>query len=406
MGAFLPINNRALGWIAFIRKIGANLQAFGPNTVDGQGERAPTFWPQDKRRFIPSFETGTMIATILTKPIILAFCLAICAMPLPAQAYDSHWQAAMQAPSARLRLFALMAQHPDGAAVAALQRGQGFAHIQGQDPQVLSSGLGLVPVLRYDNNINGGTPGDMIVIGGLPFAIPIETRALSGVIWRAEARGRLRLSLSPTTTLDANLSASHAQGRGARVKTNAAALCLGQFLGAADWLDVCLQRESVDRALSRNQNTSVSIALTQQFATDFALSEAQVKLRQSISKDYKKLSLDLGLTNARAHLGVLETRAEFGQFIAGQHTRLFGASLSLSRPILGADTTLFATYGHEGGAEFFGTPRWDRVIGLGLSRPITDLLGVNLSLQDRQSTLANYDGITLGVEFTIRNHSF
>jgi hypothetical protein len=325
-----------------------------------------------------------------------------------AQPYDSHWQAAMQASSARLRLFALMAQRPDGAAdaVAALQKGQGFAHIADQGPQILSSTVRVGPVLRYDSNINGGTPGETISIGGLPFSISPETRAVSGIVWGGAVSGSLRLSLSPTTILDANLSASRAQGQGAMITTRSAALCLGQYLGGSDWLDLCLARDVADRALSHNDQTSVSIGLTQQFATDFALSEAQIKLRQTVVTDYQKLSLDLGLSTARARWGLLETRAELGQYIAGEHTRLFGATLSLTRPVLGTDTVIFASYSREGGASFFGDPRWDQVVSLGLSRPITDVLGLNLSLQDRQSTLANYDGVTWGLDFTFQRLTF
>lgn len=334
---------------------------------------------------------------------IWAICLACSALPLQAQPYDYHWQAAMQAASARLRLFALMAQRPDGAgdAVAELQRGQGFAH---QAPQILSSGLRLDPILRYDSNINGGTPGETILIVGLPFTIAPEQRAVSGIIWGAEIGASLRFSISPKTVVEAKASASSAHG--ASVKTATASLCLGQFLGRTDWLDLCLQRDTADRALSHNDQTTASIALSHQFATAFALSEAQVKLRQTVAQDYQKLSLDLGLTTARAQWGLLETRAEFGQYIAGEHTRLFGATLSLTRPIWGANTVVYASYAREGGADFFGHPRKDEVISLGLSRPINDLFGLNLSVQDRRSTLANYDGVTLGLNFTFRGLTF
>lgn len=340
--------------------------------------------------------------------ILFAACAALWSGLANAQPHDSHWQAAMQASSERFRLFALMAQRPDGAgdAVAALQLGQGFAHLPNQGPQRVASGISLGPVLRYDNNINGGTPGETILIAGFPFTISAESRAKQGLVLGVSAGGNLRLSLSPTTILDANLSASKAKGQGSLVQSAAASVCLGQFLGGTNWLDLCIQRDKSERALSQNDQTTASIGLTQQFATDFALFEAQAKLRQAMTGDYDKLFLDLGLATARAQWGLLETRAEFGQYILGEHTRLFGASLLLSRPILGVNTTLFASYSREGGANFFGAPRRDEVVSLGLSRPINDVLGLNLSLQDRASTLANYDGVTFGVDFTFRNFTF
>ena len=195
--------------------------------------------------------------------MVLILC-AVFAVPLQAQPFDHHWQAAMQGGSARLPLFALMVQRPQGAAetVASLQQGQGFGHIAGQGPQRLSSGLSLSPILRYDNNINGGTPGDSILIGGLPFTIPAESRALSGVIWGADVGGSLRYSLSPKTVVDAHLSAGRAQGQGARVETKSGSVCVGQFLGGSEWLDLCLQRDIANRALSQNDQTTASLALT------------------------------------------------------------------------------------------------------------------------------------------------
>jgi hypothetical protein len=268
------------------------------------------------------------------------------------------------------------------------------------------SGIRISPVLRYDSNINGGTPGETILIMGIPFTIAPQSRAKKGLVLGGSASGNLRLSISPTTVIDANISASRAQGQGLTVKTTAASMCLGQFMGGANWLDLCIQRDLADRALSQNDQTTASLGLTQQFASAFALSEAKLNLRKSRNDDYDKLWLDLGLTTARAQWGLLRTEAEFGQYVAGEHSRLFGATLSLSRPIFGETTTLFASYAREGGADFFGAARRDQVVSLGMSRPITKLLGLNLSLQDRRSTLANYDGVTFGVDFTFSNFTF
>lgn len=314
----------------------------------------------------------------------------------------------MESGSPRFQLFALMAQRPDGAGdtVAALQRGQGFAHLPDHGPQVVASSIRLGPVLRYDSNINGGIPGETILIVGIPFTIAPPSRAKKGLVLGGSASGNLRLSVSPMTVIDVNLSASRAQGQGLTVQSRAADLCMGQFMGGANWLDICIERDLSDRALSQSDQTTASIGLTQQFASAFALSEARLKLRKSKNDDYDKLWLDLGLTTARAQWGLLKTEAEFGQYIAGEHTRLFGATLSLSRPILGETTTLFASYAREGGADFFGAARRDEVVSLGMSRPITKLLGLNLSLQDRKSSLANYDGVTFGVDFTFRNFTF
>lgn len=321
-------------------------------------------------------------------------------------AYGSNWQAAMVAQSPRFQLFALMQAHPDGAgpAVAELQKGQGFAHQDGG--QVLQSGLSLEPVLRFDNNINGGTPGKTIIIGGLPFDIAPDARARAGLTAGVLARGSLRFSLSPKTVVSANIAATAARGAGFNLSAQAATLCLGQYLGGADWLDLCYGANADNRALGRSSDHFVSLGLTHQFATDFALFQADAKLRQTSTQSHDKLALDMGLMAAHGPWGLIQARFDLGQWVTGQHSRLFGASLSLTRPGLGQDTTLTAAYAREGGSQFFGMARKDETFSIALNRAIGPHLGLGFVLRDRQSTLANYDGPSLGFDVTWRNLRF
>lgn len=337
---------------------------------------------------------------------LLISILILAALPLRAQ----DWQTALSASSPRLQLFALMMARPDGAAelVANLQKSQGFAHQRGAGVQYVHHALTFAPYLSYDNNINGGTPGQTILIGGLPFQIAPASQAKQGLLAGLTSSADLRLSLSPHTVISANQSFLLARAVDydlsvAAVQTD---LCLGQFLGAADWLDLCIGQSKTERALFRSATPYISLGLTKQFASPLGFHEASGKLQRRLTADYRQLNLEMGLTTARATLGVLETRFDFGQHIVGQHTRLFGASVALRRPLLEQNTTFFASYAKEGGARFFGDPRDDEVYGLGISRPILGGLAVTLSLRNRKSTLANYDGVTFGVDFNFSKVTF
>lgn len=350
------------------------------------------------------------------RPIILAVLIAICAvLPLAAQTfgaqpYDSDWQAAMAAGSPRLRLFALMVARPAGAGgtVAALQNLQGFGHPAGAGPRLIQRGLSIGPVVSYDNNINGGTPGKTINLGGLIFQLAPKSQAKSGLILGLAPSGNLRFSIAKGTVIDAHLSlmGAHSFAQDLSVTSYDASLCAGQYLGHSDWLDLCFGQNGFRRALSDGSETAISLGFTRQFATGIGLHEANVNLRQIRNADYDKLTAAFGLTTARASLGVLEARLEKGQYISGQHTRLLGASLSLTRPIFGKTTSIFAKYGYEAGAAFFGNPRYDHVYTLGATRPLSDHFGVTVSVQNRTSTLANYDGVTFGLDFTFQDLTF
>jgi hypothetical protein len=339
--------------------------------------------------------------------LILGICLLLLSAP-QGQAQD--WQSAMLSSSARLRLFALMAARPNGAAdaVGQLQKSQGFHHISGAGPQYIQHDVSLAPYLAFDNNINGGTPGQTILIQGLLFDILPASQAKQGLVGGVSGGASLRISLSPKTVLiaDQGVILARALDHDLSIAGFQSDLCLGQYLGRADWLDLCFGHNQSQRALSKSAMQSITLGLSQQFMTSFAFHEASAKLRRDMTSDYAKLTLEMGLISALSNWGLSETRIEVSAPIEGQHTRIFGVSLALTRPFWGQNTTFSVSYAREGGANFFGDPRHDDVIGLGLTRSLIPGVDLSLSLRDRKSSLANYDGVTLGLDMRFSKFTF
>lgn len=338
---------------------------------------------------------------------IFVICLLLLSAP-QGQAQD--WQTAMLSSSARLRLFALMTARPEGAndVVGQLQKAQGFHHLSGAGPQYIQHDISLAPYLAFDNNINGGTPGQTILIQGLLFDILPASQAKQGFVGGVSGGASLRLSLSPKTVLvaDQGVILARALDHDLSLAGFQTDLCLGQYLGRADWLDLCFGHNQSQRALSQSVTQSISLGLSQQFMTPFAFHEVSGKLRRDMTSDYAKLTLEMGMISALPNWGLAETRIEMSAPIEGQHTRIFGASFALTRPIMGQNTTLSVSFAREGGANFFGDPRRDDVMGLGLARPLIPGVDLSLSLRDRKSTLANYQGVTLGLDLRFSKVTF
>ena len=82
-----------------------------------------------------------------------------------------------------------------------------------------------------------------------------------------------------------------------------------------------------------------------------------------------------------------------GEFVPNQNTRLFGTGVSLTRPIAGKVTTLFASYGLEGGASFLGKDRLDEVYSIGINRNVTKHANITLRLSQRSSNASLFDGV-------------
>ncbi|MDZ7906018.1 MAG: hypothetical protein U5N55_09800 [Cypionkella sp.] len=335
-------------------------------------------------------------------PQVLAYCCAL----ILAQAV-SFAPAFAQIPdyldgaSPRLQLFAA----PQGAIeIGQMQRALGLSGGQG----VIFARAGLAPVLRYDPNINGGTPGETIKIGGLIFTLSEDSRAKAGLIAGLSPSARMKFSFGRGHVLEASASAAalRALSHDLTTRSHNASLCNANFLGRATWLDICARQSATLRDLGTSRSTSRSLGLAHQFAGAGGVFEITAKRSQTRHVDYSKMSTDLGITYAAPRLGTLRLDWVQGERIAGKHTQLQGASLSLSRKMFQRPTMVFASYTRDGGASFFGAPREDTAYSFGVSRAIGRKMRVTLSWRRSQSTLENYSGHSIGFDVTFADLRF
>lgn len=336
-------------------------------------------------------------------------CLALWPQPMGAQGYASLAEAARHGPSPRLYLYAQAITGPQGD-VAEIDRAKtqhGLYH-SGPAPKLLARALHFAPQLYFDPNINGGTPGHTVMIAGLPFTLDAAARAVSGGMLGGQLGSAARFSLAHGRVLEGQVQLSYARHMASDLAVSAARaqLCGAQYLGHAAWLDLCAARSQTRRALGKNGATTLSAALAQQYRTARGAAEFSVKVERQHYENYDKLHLNLSLTTARARLGTLALQAEFGAPVAGHHSRLFGASAALTRPIAGQSRSIFASFAREGGADFFGTARADQLLSLGITSPIGPRASVTVSITDRHSTLPSYSQQTFGLAFSFRPKVF
>lgn len=303
--------------------------------------------------------------------------------------------------SPRLQLFAL----PRGAEGAGqMRRNLGLAGGAG----LLSARAGLAPVLRYDANINGGTPGETINFGSLILTISEDSRAKAGLVAGLSPSSRMKWALGRGHVIEASASATalRALNHDLTVNSHSAALCSGSYLGDATWLDLCLRRSSTFRDLSTSRSTAKSAQLARQFAGAGGVFEITARRTQTVTPDYAKMSTDMGLAYAAPRLGTLKVDLSKGQLIDGKHTQLQGVSLSLNRKMFQRPTTVFTSYTRDGGASFFGTERVDTARTIGVSRTIGSKMRVTVSWRRSQSTLDNYSGDSFGFDIAFADLKF
>lgn len=347
---------------------------------------------------------------ILRLFIIFAVLVAGLPFALRAEGYDSAFAAAVDSGRPRLALYALSFHNlpRDAAAIDALKSRYGLGPRPARD-----RGAGLSPLLYSDANINGGTPGSVVVLGGLPFVIDPASRAVPGMVAGGRISAYARASPARGVVFDLGASAFAARalqrddlGRRHDVAGHQATACAGAYLGRAQWLDICASAAQTRRSMAQSDLHSYALAYARQFPTYSGFAEARGAIKAQVTGGKTRPSLELGFAHASAALGTLSARAEWFEAVEGQHGPRFAADLAVTRQIAGKTTTLFAAFAREGGAQLFGVDREDTLRTIGLSRPLPWGGALILRWDDRRSTLPNYTQQSLAVEVQITGLTF
>jgi hypothetical protein len=346
-----------------------------------------------------TFRVVTLRAVVL-RAIGLGLWLLGGATPVAA---ESLLPAALDSGSARLTLYVLAQERRPGSDpfIDRLLRDLGAAHPRGAGPQRLSRGARVAPILEWDDNVNGGTPGGVFTIGGLDFTVDEASQARAGLMLGASLGLGASYSIGRGMVLRfaVNGTLRHAPREDATKSSLGASVCGSLPGGEWTWWDACLSASAARTELSRQSERAVSVARTVVFPSGIGVHEARIGARYVLGEDFRKPVLTLGLVTA-ADFGAVVVSAELSPEVEGRNTTLFGARAALTRPVLGASTTVEAGYRRTGGSAFFGDERSDDIWSLGVTRDIGRGVSATLSVSRTLSTVDLYDqtSVYVGVD--------
>lgn len=328
----------------------------------------------------------------------------LAAGPSRAQSLGSEWAAALHARSDRLLLYTILKERPAGALPVArrLLHRTGLAHT-GSGVRRLSFGARVAPILEWDDNINGGTPGSAFQLGPFEFTVDEESRAKSGLVVGASFGASADFALGHQNLLKLGASAAYRYAPAHEMaKSHIAGSACGSFYqGSWTWIETCAFASVQETELSRVHDRTLSLAGVKVFSSPIGSHEARAAVLYSFRDDYEKPTLDLDLVTAHPGLGAISLGLDLSRRIAGENTTIWGASLALARPILGESGSVAVSYHRQGGALFFGDPREDDVYRLSVTRKVSDRLSASLGVTDRRSTIDLYDqtSVFFGLSF-------
>lgn len=322
-----------------------------------------------------------------------------------AQSIDSEWQSSLYSGSSRLILFSIIKEKPEGSLGFAheLLRRNGLNAEAQSGVQLIQSRTSVSPVLEWDSNINGGTPGDSFFLGNFEFAVDESSRAVAGVLAGLSSSATAHYSLGSGHTLDFGLRASfrHSPKYDLSKTSGQAHACGSYFLDNWAWLETCGRLQYTENDLGSVTDRVAEISGIKIFSSDLGGHEARAGLDVQFREDYAKSLLRLNLTTVRSGVGALALGFNVGEEIKGSNTLLYGATAKLSRPILGERGSVALSWSRLGGSEFFGVAREDDLISLNLTRNISASFSGTIGFTRRVSSIELYDeeSFSIGISY-------
>lgn len=338
---------------------------------------------------------------------LIATLSAAIAFSAPAHA-GTIWDALSMTGSQRLYVYALsqpgMGEKPH-AMRAKILKGMGF---EGRVGEISSSAFRIKPVLRYDNNVNGGFPADSVTVAGMTFTINPDARRVSGLLTGISAQGGFAMPLADGLALSSKISAEYAGDfeHGLWKGRAQGEMCLNKMVSTSTWLDACAQAWYAGYALGDNRGVGASIAAHHDFRAGKSLNEVTVQLAHTQNAGrgmdgYDQQTLSVRMTSARASGIALFGGVDFGSKVEGSMVMRERVSFGLGGKVAGRPSSISISAQNLRGGLWLGAPRHDRVYTLSLSHQMTKKMGLSVSMTRTESSAGVFSGTVFGMNASI-----
>lgn len=277
-----------------------------------------------------------------------------------------------------------------------------------RDPQVK-----ILPVLKYDPNVNGGQPKNTFQIGGLQFDIPASEVAQSGLLAGASFTLRGLSEFGTNLGIQYNFNFQALTDERAKYVQNqmSASVCALSFTGERNLLSACASSLEERKSLSKSSLGSFEVK-----------SETRDRLIV-FGSPQPNWETSFGLAIARDIVdGRWRNRGVSSLGLHGTDGRSAQISVTLYEPISGVISDRYQvnasvenqkhffsginlTYTQAAGGNFFGMSRNESTIRLGVSFRASKNFTASVGYSQKDSSVDFYDA-TGSVDFVINSVEF
>lgn len=285
-----------------------------------------------------------------------------------------------------------------------IARSMGLA---GDPGSLASTSLKVSPVLRWDDNVNGGMASDDLVIGGYRFLVDERFRARGGVVVGGAVSAGAAYALGERTGIEFGLQASAAFAPALSMTKTAVRgeACVRHV--TADYgtlLSGCADVSARDQELGSSRKAGVEVSASRTFVGRAAVHEAEVTLRREKEFENGAVRDQVGLRYGAATPGGVAFSAEIGFGTASKDvmTTRRRAGVSAAAIIAGRPTRLGVSVQEGRGGLFLGEERREVTISAFASRQVTDRLTIGVHATRTRARHDFFDDSGFGVDFGIR----
>lgn len=281
--------------------------------------------------------------------------------------------------------------------------------ILGRKFQITSSWIRFAPILTYDRNINGGSTGSVVKIGGLDFYIDPEERALSGALAGVSMNSGLRTHIAPRTALELDLSSRFAwspQHEIAKTSVYGSA-CVKHALSYATYVNGCVDAQHSGYHLGNTARLGASAGISRAFVAKSALHEAGFNIEQNrhLNGGDDKYNQSIASVSYKVAPGgplALFAGAQFGTNVSGRNTMREQFYAGATRKIFDRPITFSISAQNNRGGFHLGEKRKEQTWSASISGPVNEKLSASVSYSKTLARQDFYDDDALGFNADFR----
>lgn len=265
----------------------------------------------------------------------------------------------------------------------------------------------LKPVLKYDDNINGGNKADRVEFGnGLVLNFPADSLAQGDVLAGLQFSSGARVFYGRGRYLDVSSSVGNAWGLRTRLSqlTWGASACSRNHVAGWSFVDLCASHSGKKKALGESRENRAEIVLTQlQSISTHAFEVRGKAFRQDSSGEWNN-GVGIQLLGVLNDTTSIDFSIESEQESASHRYQVYDASAGVNFKIAGRAVSLELGRSLMSNAKLLGETFDIESTSVSASVPIGKSSVVHLSLDKNTAPLQLYQTTTVGlsVDFTGR----